>query len=863
MRKRILNLNVATILATFLLPVLLNAGVATTYELPGSGYISNVVIDIIEHNGGVWFATSDGVNFSFDNGDTWSFYDNSNGLVSSNITALFSIPASNGEQRIWVGTGHDEIFSGDNLLVSDGVSYSDNDGDPWMQIIFDSTGQDINYVWGAFQTVYDITGYYDAGDPGDDWLFFAAFAGGLLASRDGGINWRRIYPSASDSVQFNEPDVAPSLRNRYFSCDVDASHGDSLFLWAGTAEGFFQYIYSAPRDRAYTQYINSIVFCSECGDDDSNYVYLAGDPGVTRGAKTGTSFLTRFEDDGLPGDIVTALIDFGGRLFAGTASTIDSSSTGLAESTDFGESYLASATLPATGANNRILDFAVVDERLYVAAEEAGLFVSEDTGATWGHISVDPLDETAANRRNVVNAVYAWGDTLLVGTDSGLVSLFLDNAGAIDSSRFFVFNEDATSSTKVIRIKVQQFAGSDVIWTVNRPLSSGTSIVGRSADRGETFVSMQVGVDSHDLNFFGDTAFVATDDGLRFSIDDTNPSIIYEVKEFSGDDAIDSLSHKPVTRMEILGDTIFIGTDSGYAVSLDRGDNYDIVRIQTDTLSPNGVLQYTVSVDGLTGDFIPALAVQNLPDTTARVWISGRPVYSGSDAISVGRIDEAFREIFDTAGVVIDTEYVYIYNWDSVHNTFAWNFSFNGDTVFAATDEGLIWALGDDLVSGDLTWNTLDLVNEQGEALVLPGTPIYATEVIGNFLWIGTGDRTVRVNLNDFTQQRPFYVVDSVDEVYAFPVPFSHALDAATEFHFTLLDDADVTIEIYDFAMNLVRRVVDNQLFLAGTYPTAGSGRVVWDGLNGRGDPVAVGMYYFKVEYSTGEIQWGKLAVIP
>ena len=63
--------------------------------------------------------------------------------------------------------------------------------------------------------------------------------------------------------------------------------------------------------------------------------------------------------------------------------------------------------------------------------------------------------------------------------------------------------------------------------------------------------------------------------------------------------------------------------------------------------------------------------------------------------------------------------------------------------------------------------------------------------------------------------------------------------------------------------MNQVQRVKDNQLFSPGYYTQAGANRRTWNGLNERGDPVAVGGYYFKVEYSTGEVRWGKLAVIP
>ena len=102
-------------------------------------------------------------------------------------------------------------------------------------------------------------------------------------------------------------------------------------------------------------------------------------------------------------------------------------------------------------------------------------------------------------------------------------------------------------------------------------------------------------------------------------------------------------------------------------------------------------------------------------------------------------------------------------------------------------------------------------------------------------------------------------------EVYAFPVPYSHsnAGSGRVDFHFVVDEDARITLEIYDFAMNLVSRVIDNVEMSAGVYPTYGPTRFTWDGRNGQGEQVAVGVYYFKVEYSTGIIRWGKLAIVP
>ncbi len=861
----------AVVTVTLMLPLVSQASPATSFALPDTGYMSNAVFDIIEHNGAVWCITGEGVMFTDDDGETWYSYSAENGLEGTSASALLSIPIGGGNNRIWVATSHEELAGEVLYSLSDGVQYSDNDGNLWTQINFGPDGLDIPYVWGVDRTIFDITGHFDENDPDDDWMFFTAFAGGFLASRDGGMSWRRIFPTAGDSVQFYRAGVAPSYRNRAFSCVADTSHADSLFVWTGTAGGFFQYIYATPREKIFSEWISRIVPCDSCpcdGCDDSNFVYYGGNAGFSRGTKIGGPYISRFEDDGLPGQSVVSLIDFGGKLFAGTINPLDSSGTGLAVSEDFGETFAASASFTETGANKRILDFAAMGDRLYMAAEESGLWVTADTGVNWAPVVFDAPDLPAGNRRNVVHALNVWGDTLRLGTDSGLVNLFLSPLGIIDSSRFTVFPETDSSSAQIVRIKTQTFAGGDVIWTAHRPLTpEGTPMVGRSADRGVTFDSLQVTAVTYDFAFFGDTAFVVGEEGIRFSPDGTNPGRvddwILHIREISGGVVVDSLIADTLTTMVVLGDTVFIGTNDGYAVSYNRGETYDIRRTNTDTLKADAVLHYTYSIDGLLGNFIPEIGVQYLPDTLARVWISNRPADFGDYGISVGRIDMAIRQITDTTGAVIDEDTIYIYNWDAVYDDFAWNFAFNGDTVFAATDGGLIYASSDSLIAGFHDWDTLRLTDIDGVPLVLEGSPVYAAAVVGSYLWVGTSDRTIRVDLTNYDDQTPYFVVDPADEVYAFPVPFSHSIDPAVDFHFVVKEPTNVTIEIYDFAMNLVRRVADNQAFLPGTYPTVGGGRPTWDGRNGKGDLVAVGVYYFKVEYSTGEVRWGKLAVIP
>jgi flagellar hook assembly protein FlgD len=101
------------------------------------------------------------------------------------------------------------------------------------------------------------------------------------------------------------------------------------------------------------------------------------------------------------------------------------------------------------------------------------------------------------------------------------------------------------------------------------------------------------------------------------------------------------------------------------------------------------------------------------------------------------------------------------------------------------------------------------------------------------------------------------------DEVYAFPVPFRPTQGQTVDFHFVVDKAGNVTVAVYDFAMNLVATPINNLYYDAGIYPSQGHQGNTWNGYNDKGDLVAVGVYYFKVVFESGETRWGKLAVIP
>ncbi len=88
-------------------------------------------------------------------------------------------------------------------------------------------------------------------------------------------------------------------------------------------------------------------------------------------------------------------------------------------------------------------------------------------------------------------------------------------------------------------------------------------------------------------------------------------------------------------------------------------------------------------------------------------------------------------------------------------------------------------------------------------------------------------------------------------------------LPSYTTFVYKLTRDANVTIKVYDYNMQLTRLVIDNQPRKAST----SSGRSTnalqdrWNGRSDSGKPVAPGIYYYKITASTGEKSFGKIVV--
>ena len=187
--------------------------------------------------------------------------------------------------------------------------------------------------------------------------------------------------------------------------------------------------------------------------------------------------------------------------------------------------------------------------------------------------------------------------------------------------------------------------------------------------------------------------------------------------------------------------------------------------------------------------------------------------------------------------------------------------AFRGETVYAAGENGLF--ISED---GGRTWSSVSTFvdRDDPERSFRPGVTVFAVATTPTALWAGTADGLARsldggrtwslfradVPLDPDTPTAETPRVDA----YAYPNPFSPTTDGLVRIRYALDDPGAVTLRIFDFGMNLIRVVTDEER-------GAGPHEARWDGLDDRGMRLPNGAYFYAVETDAGTT-WGKILVL-
>jgi photosystem II stability/assembly factor-like uncharacterized protein len=276
----------------------------------------------------------------------------------------------------------------------------------------------------------------------------------------------------------------------------------------------------------------------------------------------------------------------------------------------------------------------------------------------------------------------------------------------------------------------------------------------------------------------------------------------------------------------VRGEECWVGTGQGMGRTTDLGQTWRHVNYENTNAS-------------ITGDWVVAIS---LPEhDSLAVWAATRAIPPsgeqqgyGSDGVS-----------FSTDGGV---------SWQSVEDELAgvnaWDFAFSGDTVWVATEEGL----GFSPDRGE-TWSLLGI--EAG----LPRETYYSVVVVGNRIYAGSSEGLVwSVDRGEtWDLMLASQPVGTLDEpvTYSYPNPFSPSRGQEAKIRYSLANESEVSVRIFDFREKPVRTLVDRENRGIGSllYET-------WDGKDDGGDIVANGTYFYRLTTSAGTTAYGKIMVL-
>jgi hypothetical protein len=532
---------------------------------------------------------------------------------------------------------------------------------------------------------------------------------------------------------------------------------------------------------------------------------------------------------------------------------------GFSITTDNGKTWYDSKPDQTTGPGKLVKEIVIVEDVIFAACSDGGLIRSTDHGASWEPIQPFPGDTSADQPYNRYYSLFPqWLEadslTLWAGTDSGIVAFtFAETWGEPSSAEYIPLADTDTSSQHVEAILVWDLDTTLIwdtdtvtlqIWIATHPVDpAGTGYrVMRSVDGGLTWDYPTTVAKAHDIALRYNRILIGLTGSMLTDTSGRGEGKFESVLIGSGSSAIDSAFR----RIEVADTTFWIATGQG-AIRygpLPRSGLLGFTResVNTDPTKYDVHFQYTADEHGLSGNWVTALGLQ-YHNGTKNIWAATHATEEGTNGITTTTNNGADWIVRKT-----DVQ--------------AWNFAFDGGGTYFASYQGVFGK-----PEGETDFSRISVREASGRE-ISDDAEFYSCRVVGDDLWIGSSDGIAVIGV-DTTIFREFHNVERYEgaEPYASPVPVSPSRGLGfVRFHYHLPEPARVTIKVYDFAMNLVRLVVDDE-FREPRETVSGVVTQIdddsWDLRNGNGDQVAAGVYFFLVETSTGRQDWGKIMVLP
>lgn len=289
--------------------------------------------------------------------------------------------------------------------------------------------------------------------------------------------------------------------------------------------------------------------------------------------------------------------------------------------------------------------------------------------------------------------------------------------------------------------------------------------------------------------------------------------------------SVGNLNHRVFSVISTDENTLYVGTANGINKSIDDGISWEKFNHQNQD-------------EPISGNFITALGYNSVGNT---LWAS---TWKAEDQ------NEFYAVSYSNNGGE---------NWNTtLHDERPHNFGFKSSQVMVPTDNGIFRSS-----DGGRTWITPGVIFDPQSDVTLSTKVFYSASSSGSDVWVGSDDGLARIRETGFWQGTWKVFIASApltdnNETYCYPNPFSPRLDQLKIKYSTGNRNANVTIRIYDFAMNYVSTVIQN----AQRNKNIESAPEYWDGRDANGNYVPNGVYIYRVEVDGQDPAFGKILVM-
>jgi photosystem II stability/assembly factor-like uncharacterized protein len=846
----------AFIAIVILLPSLSFARIQLTLDDAFPGFSSNEVGDIgvmYLPNGDtvIWVGTGKGISKTTDRGENWYFYDQRNGLNQNEISALTVSGTT-----LWAAPSYNKDVQGTSYPYGRGFNKTSDLGDTWESFL---PFQVSRY---AGMVCYDIA-------IEDTTVWAAAWYGGLIRTQDGGETWENVFVDSAAQADFEEEQF-DDYRNYFFAVTVDTV---------------------CPIEKKLKNSINDILY-------DGQIIWVATQNGLNGSLDLGSSWFPKDTSSGLNSNAVYCLAGDTSSFWAGLYEEQETiplpflpSLTGAGFNYSDNLGFTWNATQPDQGQASSYRKFplkmALADTVVWAACGQGGLIRSFDGGVSWENVFAD----TSARRRFEEDQLEAYDVFTSVAVDTSFPDTTIIWGGTLDGICKFVFTESELPDTAiwylrhsegepypiggytvVLSIGVQHYNSATTLWIGGYwhegeggpwlPDVRKYDAAFKSTNQGETWETyldhLQIPTD---FAFLDSAVWIATDGGLKRTTDGGENWDSFEIVDSTSGELIIPSQFTSVCVVDyVTGPVVFVGSIDGLAKSADDGVTWEVIKFADSFRKAvwagtaagifkfiynyrdvhDAAVQYSYYQVGITGNWVVALALQQL-DGRKILWAGTQPAYDGEYGASFSMDDG------DTWQTTLVGDQV-------------WNFDFDDTVIWAATSSGLKRSK-----DWGENWDVFNYLSDKDPITKnqLSSTEFTSVKIIDNEVWAGNVDGLVRSQDGgdswDVFRTAVHIGEPGSETAYAYPSPFSPILQGGqiTRIHYRPKESGAVTVKIYDFAMDLVVTLVDGE---------ARNGEVEydepWDGRNQKGDFVANGVYFFKVEAAGGQTEWGKVVIL-